>query len=285
MNRMKSFAAAIGLAVAAAGAAAPAAAAVIGATVADASSGDYTLTSVSVTRSGAGTFTYVPSQLTGVDLTDIAAVSLPILVPGTNASIPAPGTRATLLEDGRLDSGVLSPFSAGNPPLNSFEVTFLQPVVNSAGEDIVVFEIGALESTLFFINNDNNTTDGVDRHEQIDAADFATNLLQVNYSLFSYNNGGDQTVDDLGELESATGYQFDSNGVGVGVSAVGLDLSDFGVAPGATIASLRFQSINTNRIDPVFIAGLPAVPEPAGVAVLGLSGVALLKRRTRFFPE
>ena len=285
MNRMKSFAAAIGLAVAAAGAAAPAAAAVIGATVADASSGDYTLTSVSVTRSGAGTFTYVPSQLTGVDLTDIAAVSLPILVPGTNASIPAPGTRATLLEDGRLDSGVLSPFSAGNPPLNSFEVTFLQPVVNSAGEDIVVFEIGALESTLFFINNDNNTTDGIDRHEQIDAADFATNLLQVNYSLFSYNNGGDQTVDDLGELESATGYAFDSNGVGVGVSAVGLDLSDFGVAPGATIASLRFQSINTNRIDPVFIAGLPAVPEPAGVAVLGLSGIALLKRRTRFFPE
>jgi hypothetical protein len=279
MNSVKLFAAAIGWAVAAA--AAPAMAAVIGATVADASSGDYTLTSVSVTRGGAGTFTYVPSQLTGVDLTDVAAVSLPFLAPGTNASIPAPGTRATLLEDGRLDSGVLSPFSAANPALNSFEVTFLQPIVNSAGEDIVVFEIGALESTLFFINNDNDTTDGVDRHEQIDAADFATNLLQVNYSLFSYNNGGDQTVDDLGELESATGYQFDSNGVGVGVSAVGLDLSDFGVAPGATIASLRFQSINTNRIDPVFIAGLPAVPEPAGVALLGLGGTALLLRRKR----
>ncbi len=37
-------------------AASGASAAVIGATVADASSGDYTLTSVSVTRSGAGTF-------------------------------------------------------------------------------------------------------------------------------------------------------------------------------------------------------------------------------------
>src|SRR5688500_14863911 len=98
MNSVKLFVAAIGWAVAAA--AAPAAAAVIGATVADASSGDYTLTSVSVTRGGAGTFTYVPSQLTGVDLTDVAAVSLPFLAPGTNASIPAPGTRATLLEDG-----------------------------------------------------------------------------------------------------------------------------------------------------------------------------------------
>src|SRR4051794_17102910 len=76
----------------------PAAGSLIGVTVADASSGNYTLTSLSMSRGGAGNFTYVPSQLTGVDLTDVDAFQLPILVPN-NASLPASGTRATLLED------------------------------------------------------------------------------------------------------------------------------------------------------------------------------------------
>jgi len=279
MNSVKLFVAAIGWAVAAA--AAPAAAAVIGATVADGSSGDYTLTSVSVTRGGAGTFTYVPSQLTGVDLTDVAAFATPLLVPGNNASLPAPGTRATLLEDGRLDSGVIEPFSTAGATLDSFEVTFLNPVVNSVGEDILVFDIGGLETTFFYINNDDSQAGNASSPQRVDAADFATNLLQVNYSLFAYDNAGDQNVNDLAELESSVGYTFSSNGTGVGVSAVGLDLSDFGVASGGTISSIRFQGVS-GRIDPVFIAGLPAVPEPTGLALLGLGGTLLLRRKRLF---
>ena len=80
---------------------------VFGATVADASNGNYALTSVSVTRGAAGAFTHVPSQLTGVDLTDVDAFQLPILVP-SGASLPASGTRAALLEDGRLDIGIIN---------------------------------------------------------------------------------------------------------------------------------------------------------------------------------
>jgi hypothetical protein len=279
MDSLKLFLAGMGGAIAVAGA--PAAAAVIGATVADASSGDYTLTSVSVTRGGAGTFTYVPTQLTGVDLTDVAAFATPLLVPGNNASLPAPGTRATLLEDGRLDSGVIEPFSTAGATLDSFEVTFLNPVVNSVGEDILVFDIGGLETTFFYINNDDSQADNAASPQRVDSSDFASNLLQVNYSLFSYNNGGDQNVNDLAELESPVGYAFSSNGTGVGVSAVGLDLSDFGVAAGGTISSIRFQGVS-GRIDPVVIAGLPAVPEPSGLALLGLGGTALLRRKRLF---
>ena len=256
-----------------------AAAAVIGATVADASSGDYTLTSVSVNRAGT-IHTYVPTQLTGVDLTDVASFATPLLVPGNNASLPAPGTRASLLEDGRLDSGVIEPFSIAGATLDSFEVTFLNPVVNSVGEDILVFDIGGLETTFFYINNDDSQAGNAASPQRVDAADFATNLLQVNYSLFAYDNAGDQNVNDLAELESSVGYAFSSNGTGVGVSAVGLDLSDFGVAPGATISSIRFQGVS-GRIDPVFIAGLPAVPEPGGLslAILASAGYWLRRRR------
>jgi hypothetical protein len=262
-----------------AGVAPRASAAVIGATVADASSGDYTLTSVSVNRGGT-LHTYVPTQLTGVDLTDVAAFATPLLVPGNNASLPAPGTRATLLEDGRLDSGVIEPFSTAGTTLESFEVTFLNPVVNSVGEDILVFDIGGLETTFFYINNDDSQAGNAASPQRVDAADFATNLLQVNYSLFAYDNAGDQNVNDLTELESSVGYSFSSNGTGVGVSAVGLDLSDFGVAPGATISSIRFQGVS-GRIDPVLIAGLPAVPEPGGLSVAILASAAYGLRRGR----
>ncbi|HEV2294685.1 MAG TPA: PEP-CTERM sorting domain-containing protein [Tepidisphaeraceae bacterium] len=275
MKSVRFLATAIGCAVAAA--ASTGSAAVIGATVADASSGNYTLTSVSVNRSGT-THTYVPSTLTGVNLTDVAAFATPLLVPGNNAALPASGTRANLLGDWRLDSGVIEPFSIAGGTLDSFEVTFDKPVVNSVGEDILAFDVGGLETTFFYINNDDSQAGNTASPQRVAPADFARNLLQVNYSLFSYNNGGDQNVNDLAELESPVGYAFLSNGTGVGVSAVGLDLTDFGVAPGATISSLRFQAVS-GRIDPVLIVGLPAVPEPAGMALLSLGGLALLRRK------
>src|SRR5687768_13105761 len=105
-------------------AAAPrASATTIGVTVADASSGNYTLTSDSVTRGAAGTFTYVPSELIGVDLKDVDAFQTPLLVPN-GSSLPAPGTRATLLEDGRLDTGVINITTTNGTPDRSVELTF-----------------------------------------------------------------------------------------------------------------------------------------------------------------
>lgn len=259
--------------------------AVIGATIADASSGDYTLTSVSVTRGSAGTFTYVPSQLTNVELTDVASFATPLLVPGLNAAVPVPGTRASLLEDWRLDSGVIEPFSTSGGAFDSFEVTFLSPVVNSAGEDILVFDAGAQETTFFYINDDDSAAGNASSPQRVAPANFSSTLLNVNYSLFSYNDGlgngsQSQNVDSLEELESPTGFTFNSNGTGAGVAAVGLDLSNFGVPLGGTVSSIRFQSVS-GRIDPVVIVGLPAVPEPAGLGVLATGALLLRRRRVR----
>lgn len=272
-----STSAAIGcLALAASGASA----AVIGATVADASSGDYTLTSVSVTRSGAGTFTYTPAQLIGIDLTDVDAYQIPLLTQA-NSSLPAPGTRATLIEDGRLDTGVINITTTNGTPDRSVEVTFARPVVNSAGEDILLFEVGGDDNIRFWINND-RTSQSAD----LTTGAYSTPLLTgVPFTLFSYNDAGDQDIggsngeSGLAELESPTGFSFNANSSGA-IEALGLDLSSVGVPLGGSVRSIRFQSLTGGgRLDPVLIVGLPAVPEPAGVALLGVAALALRRGR------
>jgi hypothetical protein len=254
-------------------AASVAGASVIGATVADASSGNYTLTSVSVNRSGAGIFTYVPSQLTGVDLTDVGATGTPLLIP-SGASLPPDhvGARAALLEDGRLDTGVINPVSVAAAADFSFEVTFLSPVTNSNGEDVLVFEIGGNDTTRFWINNDRAGSS-----HDVAPGDFSAALLSgMPFSTVNYNNGGDIDINTLLELESETGFSAPVASSG-NIHAAGLDLSDFGVAPGATVASIRFQAVS-GRLDPVLIGGLPAVPEPSSLALLALVGLGTLKR-------
>jgi hypothetical protein len=251
--------------VVAAATATPARATLLGVTVADASSGNYTLTSLSLTRGSGGTLTYLPGQLIGVDLTDVAAVQLPLAVQ-SGASLPATGTRAALLEDGRLDTGVINPFSTGAAPEDSFEVTFRSPVVNSAGDDLVVLEIGTGDPTRFWVNND-RTGHGVD----VAASNFTGSLLSgMPFTLYSYNNAGDQNVNDLAELESSVGFTFNKNDTGT-IAGIALDLSSFGIPLGSSVSSLRFQSIGaTSRIDPVYIAGLPPVPVPGDANLDGI---------------
>jgi hypothetical protein len=254
----------------------PARATVIGATVADASSGDYTLTSVSVTRGGAGTFTYVPSQLIGVDLTDVDAFSVPILVQN-GASLPATGTRATLIEDGRLDTGVINITTTNGTADRSVELAFNTPVVNSAGADILVFNIGNDDGIRWWINDDRTN-----RSADLPASSLSSNLLTgVTLTQYAYSpNGGN--VLSLADLESdASNFAFDSNGSST-VNAFELDLSSVGVAAGASVDRIRFQSLTSGgRADPVLAAGLPAVPEPTGLTCLAAAAAFAAGRRRR----
>lgn len=254
-----------------------ASAAVIGATVADASSGNYTLTSVSVTRTGAGTFTYLPSQLIGVDVTHVDLFQTPLAVP-RGASLPAPGTRATLLEDNRLDTGLINVTRTTATADRSLEITFLQPVINSAGEDILIFELGGDEGFRWWINDD-RAGQGADAT----AAGYSNNLLTgVPYSQYSYDNAGDRDINDLAELESTTGWISGSDASG-NIRAIGLDLSAVGVPLGGSVTSIRLQTLqaHTTRADPVLIVGLPVVPEPASLALVGLAAAAMTGRRRR----
>ena len=251
----------------------------VGVTVADASSGDYTLTSVTVSRAGAGggTFTYLPSELIGVDLTDVDAFQIPLLVQN-GSSLPAAGTRATLLEDGRLDTGVINITTTNGTPDRALEVTFATPVVNSAGEDVLLFDLGGDDGLRFWIHNNRNEPDS----EDLASTAFSANLISgMPYTLYGYSNGGDQDINSLEELESPVGYSLNSNSSG-DIRAIGLDLSLVGVPLGDAVSSIRFQSqAPSGRIDPVMIVGLPAVPEPAGLASVAAAAVAGTLRRRR----
>lgn len=251
--------------------------ATIGATIVDASSGDYSLTSVSVTRGGAGTLTYEPFQLTGVALTDVDAFDIPLLVPRGGA-LPAAGSRAALLQDNRLDTGVINITTTNGTADRSVEVMFAAPIVNSAGEDILIFEAGGDDSIRWWIDNDRTN-----KSADLATAAYSGNLLTVPFSRYRYRNGADGNLLSLADLETAADrYAFADDNGGT-INALGLDLSSVGVPLGGSVTSIRFQSLANGggRIDPVLIVGLPAVPEPATAASLATLALAAARRRRR----
>ena len=249
---------------------------VIGATVVDASSGDYTLTSVSVTRGSAGTFTYVPSQLIGVHLMNVDAFQIPLLVP-RGQPLPVPGMRAALLEDMRLDTGIINITTTNAVADRSVEITFASPVVNSDGGDLLLFDLGGDDGIRFWVNDNRNEPDSQD----VPASAFSPNLLTgMPYTLFGYDNSGDRDINGLGELGSTSGF-FHNADSSANVKALGLDLSQVGVPLGGSITSLRFQSFaGSDRADPLLLVGLPAVPEPGG-AIWIAAGLGLTFSRRR----
>jgi hypothetical protein len=255
-------------------AAAAARGSLVGVTIVDASSGDYTLTSITVDR-GANTFTYVPADLIGVDLTDVDAFQIPLLTQG-NASLPAAGTRAALIEDGRLDTGVVNITTTNGTPDRSMELTFASPVINSDGEDILLLELDGGDSVRFWINDDRTN-----RSADVAAASFSGSLISgMPYTAFAYNNAGDQDINSLSELESPLGFTANPTTEGT-IRGVGLDLSAVGVPLGGSVDRIRLQSIAGagGRVDPVFIAALPPVPEPAALALLALTPLIARRRR------
>lgn len=57
-----------------------------------------------------------------------------------------------------------------------------------------------------------------------------------------------------------------------------IDLSDFGVASGASILGTRVKSLG--ELDLIRVAGMNAVPEPSSIIALGLGAVVLLRRKS-----
>lgn len=226
-----------------------------------------TLTSVTVNRGGTN-FVYPSGDLIGIDVTAFNGNANVILV-GAGGAAPAPGSRATLLDgDFRLDTGIINP----DPIVTAVGVTFNSPVINSLGTDIVFFEFDfADEGNDGLLISINGSTQTLLPDSGPFAGDFTSRV-----AVSTLGN-----VDSLAELERDPFSTANTNNTTQSAWGYSIDLSTFGVAPGASISSFTFGSApNTATIDPVFIAGLPPViPEPTSCLIWGLFGLVAMKRR------
>ncbi len=253
--------------------ASPTWATVVAMTVGDVSTGNYNLTSLSVQRGTAGILTYEPHQLINVKVTDVDAYGQQLLLP-RGAPLPPAGSRAQVLEDWAVNTGINNITTVNGTPDRSLEVTFTRPVINSEGPDIVLIETGGDDGFRWWINDD-RANQGADA--PINAYS-QTLMFGIPVTAYQFGNGS-QSILGLDDLESPTGWSFGSD-FSRDLRAMSLDLSSVGVPLGGSVTSIRLQSFAGNqRVDPVLIVGLPVVPEPGGLAMLGLAAGALMRRR------
>lgn len=235
-----------------------------------------TVTGITLTRGAEDcTYTVADGGLINVQLTSFAAYNASSLLIPYGSTYPASGSRHTLLEDWRLDSGVINPAVSAT----AMGVTFNAPVFNVAGADILLFEYAGdrgitPDPVQFKIN-------GVTKSY---AGSLASLVLSNSPKEFTCNTvktrsgSTDITVTSLAALESASLALSSTGEVTQGVTVLAIDLSDYGVALGQSVSSMTFGSTgSTVTIDPVLIVGL--VPEPATLGLLAAGGLALLRRK------
>jgi hypothetical protein len=258
------------------------------------------LTGLTVRRAGVDE-AYTADELVGVTVTHWkgGASATNLLVPTGSG---APADRAALLQDMRLDTGLINPGGASLPltsdpvidtvnPANStpgFAVMFNEAVLNAPGPDVVLFDIQTTSnpasgdpfhvSPLTGLDDGLNslTVFGYDIHFGDPAA-----LGVANFDLFDFTGGSPMTLDGL-QMDPVN--QNGGTRTGFQLLAAAFDLSDLGYVEGARVPGLFFQADGTGNVfDPVLIAGLPGppIPEPATLALLGCGALALLRRRRR----
>jgi len=194
---------------------------------------------ITVGRGVLGPVTYNAAQLIGVDLTCFTAGGgSELMVPGTDP-VPPTGTRADLIEDLCIDTGILNPTTGPN----GMCFTFNSPVCNSHGPDLVFFELDPSGN---------------------DPVVVTINGVSVTYSTYQNISGNFPTtlydipnLPNLAALETGTpnGSTFLSDQNLWGLT---IDLDDFGVTGGSCVMTMSLSAGNANeRVDPVFLAGLP----------------------------
>jgi len=182
-----------------------------------------------------------------------------ILVPDMVAP-PPPGSRATLIEDLCLDTGILNPTTTA-PSGMCF--TFASPVCNSHGPDIVFFELdpltGARDPIVVTINGVSVTYGGADYA-------FVSTPLNVD----THDLAGNPNIGGLETLATSPGNLNLNN---QGAHGIAIDLDDFGITGGSCILTMDLAAGSAGeRVDPLFIAGLPNEYQDAPV-VTGALGI------------
>lgn len=236
--------------------------------------GEVRLIGVSVRRGGR-LMTFDAERLIRARLVHFKSSDTASLI--TPPGSPPPSSRATLLGDLILNSGVINPGGADEPPVGDpvpagpdatpgFAVEFAEPVVNLPGDDVVLFEfhrkLGSPPGGDAFFVGPLRAAAGL-RWVRIERFDFDVDdprAIPIGpFTLWRLA----QPAQSLQELEHAPVSPAASPD-DFKALAVGIDLSRLGYAEGAEVGGLFFQDLSGKglMVDPVLVAGLPTPQSP-----------------------
>lgn len=196
---------------------------------------------------------------------------------------PFDGNGSQAMNDQFLNTGLYrlseggGDFSSGE---NFFKQTFEAPIVNGPGTDLIVvsieFDFDTLVSnqTDYFVSFDGLTSQLVEEDEN---DEFRLSTVE---SIPLYSLGAGITdPSDLGLATNPVGGLGNDTALPQPVLRE-LDLSDFGVAPGASITDIWIQDSdgNGNGLFPTMVFGLPDIPEPSSLVLLSAALLAIRRR-------
>ncbi|MFT5123320.1 MAG: hypothetical protein ACI97B_001953 [Verrucomicrobiales bacterium] len=227
------------------------------------------LTSVTLDR-GAKRLTYPVENLIGVTLTHFKAQAAKNnAASDPTQALPVPGSRAELIEDNLLSTGIINPGGGSTPlitdpvidhatPGNStpgMAFIFDEAVINGPGDDLVFFELhtGGANGDTFHVSPLTGLGNGLNTLT-ITAYDIP--MADAPEIAPFFNNAFPLFADSLASLESQS-FASSPNTTGFRSPGVGIDLSEMGYALGASVTGIFIRANGTAGIDPVFLAGLP----------------------------
>jgi hypothetical protein len=226
--------------------------------------GNKTLTSIIVN----GT-TYTSGSLINSTVTSAshsASGSLVLTLQG--ATLPTPPS--AVMADMNVASGLLNVTSA--------TFTFNTPITNGTGLDLFIFDWGAFSSDTFkFTINGISSANLTTTSFPLSGYSYYTESLSGVGDIYANASVGYTTVAGLDDLTLTTSSTSSISIFGV----IGIDLSNFGVATGASITQMTITSSN-NSVDPTLVMGLASIPEPQTSAILmgiACGSISFLRRR------
>jgi hypothetical protein len=246
------------------------------------------LDSVGVRRGGiTDIYTYSYEELITPSL---EAINVPAASPDATRTVllyanPLDAQRDQTVSDQYVNTGLFDPGHGdgdfASPGVEYTKLSFSAPVVNDVGPDLLGFFIGFEFNTWFlgmrpyYVSFDGTTSFLVDQAEDM----HMSAVQSIPY--YAYHGGITSPDDFLSEVPSQTGWLGNPTAIPTPI-VQSLDLSDFGVAPGASISSLYIHdSTNSGSIYPTLFAGLPAIPEPTTLTLLAAASVLAVRRRRR----
>ncbi|QNN21868.1 hypothetical protein HED60_06130 [Planctomycetales bacterium ZRK34] len=189
-----------------------------------------------------------------------------------------PAERRALIEsDWEADTGWAN-IGSGNGITGSFNTG----IVNQPGRDMILFEIDSSAPVDSFSLSLNG---GAFTALPTSAAAGAWGDTTVNTSsadVLTHRNAGDTDDAAPGTLAELLNNPVESGAGGAlavtqNVFGIALDFSDFGIANGVTVTTFTLRG--GNSADPVILAGIQVIPEPSSLCLLGLTSLALIRRR------